>query len=316
MRDMLSFDRISLIYFLHVLVLILIVWEVNVICYKWIKKRSKHTFLIAQYVILSFFALLFFVIPTVYFFEFYFEKWFDCEEPSDQYAEFVQNIISSTFFVVVFIGVTIVKHFYDKNKKTELIKEKIEKENIQFKYESLRNQINPHFLFNSFSVLNSLVYKNPETASEFISQLSKIYRYVIEFKEKELALLSDELNFLKSYVYLLKIRHDESIVVNQNISQDVSAYSIPSLSLQLLAENAAKHNKFSIKTPLIIDIHLEHNFLVIQNTINKRTYSEVSSTGIGLQNIVKRYKLGNYSTPVITKDNNFFIVKLPLIKND
>lgn len=314
LADMFHFDRASFIYLLNVVIIVFVIWEINQRIYKYYKNNSTEKFKSHRYAISSFITLFLVTVPFVYFIQFYVERWLECEDLRNPNAEFIQAQISTTFFIGVFIFTTLIKHFYDKSKKAELVHEQIQKENIQFKYESLRNQLNPHFLFNSFSVLSSLVYKNPDTASDFITQLSKIYRYVLEFKEKDYALLSEELRFTDSYFYLLKIRHQDSISIDKLISIDTSKYHVPSLSLQMLIENAAKHNKFSEETPLIISIHANEQYLVVKNTINKRTYKEISSTGIGLENIIKRYQLGNHSLPKITDDGNFFTVQLPLIK--
>ena len=318
LEEMYTFDRSSLVYLITTMVIILTTWEVNNQIYNYFKKKYQDSFLqkgpILKYSSSAFIALFLIVIPSVAIIEFKIESWMDCYDPRSEMTEFIHTSIVSVFIIFIFIGATITKHFYDRTKQNELIKEQIEKENLHFKYESLRNQINPHFLFNSFSVLTSLVYKNPDSASEFINQLSKIYRYVIENKEKDLSALAEEITFLDSYMYLLAIRHDKGIVLKKHLDKNIKSYYIPSLSLQMLAENAAKHNRITSTNPLILEVSIKDDMLIVKNNLNKRKQSEYSSTGIGLKNIINRYELSNYPTPIIQEDEHYFIVKLPLIQ--
>ncbi len=197
------------------------------------------------------------------------------------------------------------------NTKTQLLR--LQKENLQSQFEMLKNQVNPHFLFNSLNVLVSLIKLEPDTAERFTEQLSKVYRYVLENKEKDLVNLESEMDFLKAYVYLLEIRFMEKLKISINIPDEKLPMQIPPIALQLLIENAIKHNTFSKKSPLIIDIFTDdNNYLHVINNLQIRE-NRIESTGIGLKNIETRY--GYFTDKKINygiNDNNF-LAKIPLI---
>ena len=173
------------------------------------------------------------------------------------------------------------------NAKTQLLQ--LQKENLQSQFEMLKNQVNPHFLFNSLNVLISLIKLEPETAELFTEQLSKVYRYVLENKEKDLVSLETEVNFLKSYVYLLEIRFMDKLKININLTEDKLCMQLPPIALQLLIENAIKHNTFSKKNKLLIDIYIDNDdYLHVINNLQIRE-NRIESTGVGLKNIETRY---------------------------
>ena len=180
------------------------------------------------------------------------------------------------------------------------------------KFESLKNQIDPHFLFNSLNVLSSLIEENPENAQRFTTSLSKVYRYVLEQKDKELVSVEEELAFAKTYMDLLKMRFENSLsyeLPSENI--DIEAKVVP-LSLQLLLENAVKHNVVSEQKPLNIKVYLEDNFLVIQNNYQKKEVLQ-DRQGVGLDNIISRYEIITNRKVMIEQTENQFIVKIPIV---
>lgn len=182
-------------------------------------------------------------------------------------------------------------------------------------FETLKNQLDPHFLFNSLNVLSSLIEENPKKAQEFTVALSKIYRYVLDQKDKNLISIEEELNFAKLYVSLLKMRFEDAIIINFKIDADMNDFRIVPLSLQLLLENAIKHNIISDQKPLQIDIFKEGNYLTVQNSYQKKQTFE-KSTGIGLQNIMQRYNLVSNLNIDIQQTEKLYIVKLPLISGE
>lgn len=208
--------------------------------------------------------------------------------------------------------------YYFKNiQKEKLANEKLKKENIQSKFEVLKNQIDPHFFFNSLSVLTSLVYKDADLSADYITQLSKIYRYILDISKKSLVKLESELKFIDSYIFLMKIRFADNLNFEIHISDTTkkSVY-IPPNTLQLLAENAIKHNKLSDETPLLITITENNENIIISNNLNKRTLIEKSS-GIGLENIKLRYELLKNKRIQIQETKDSFTVSLPkYYKND
>lgn len=197
------------------------------------------------------------------------------------------------------------------NTKTQLLR--LQKENLQSQFEMLKNQVNPHFLFNSLNVLISLIKLEPDTAEKFTEQLSKVYRYVLENKEKDLVNLETEIDFLKAYVFLLEIRFMDKLKISIDIKDDKLLLQIPPIALQLLIENAIKHNTFSKKSPLIIEIFIdEENYLYVCNNLQIRE-NRIESTGIGLKNIENRYK---YLTDKKLSYGIFdekYIAKIPLL---
>lgn len=195
--------------------------------------------------------------------------------------------------------------------RTQLIN--LQKENLQSQFDVLKQQVNPHFLFNSLNVLTSLIKLEPDLAEKFSEQLSKVYRYVLENKDNELVDLNTELNFLDAYIFLLNIRFVDKLRVNINIPADRRGEQIIPLAMQLLIENAIKHNIMSKSEPLSIDIFIDdENFLNIVNNLQERP-SQLVSTGVGLKNIQNRYLLLNNTEPVFEKTNTHFIAKVPLV---
>jgi two-component system, LytTR family, sensor kinase len=185
----------------------------------------------------------------------------------------------------------------------------------QAQLQSLRNQINPHFLFNNLSVLSELISVDANASEEFVKQFSKVYRYVLNSHQKELVELKDEIDFLKSYTYLLKTRFSSGLNVLINLSKnDLNGYILP-MALQMLVENAIKHNVISKSSPLILEIYSDekHNIIVRNNLQIKRVDDEIS-TKVGLSNIMKRYAHLGKKDIHISKDDTHFLVSLPIIQ--
>lgn len=208
--------------------------------------------------------------------------------------------------------------------KTEIEKQKkalenytaeLEKENIIAQYETLKNQVNPHFLFNSLNILASLIKKEPQQAYVFTREFAKIYRVALSLKENLLIHLSEEMDFVQSYIYLQKIRFGESLHVNIEIPEHYMALFIPPFSIQMMIENAIKHNIISESSPLFIRIFCEGETLVITNNLQRRT-DETSSTGIGSKNLAQRYSLIAKEKPSFFHNDKTFTVHLPLITEE
>lgn len=203
-------------------------------------------------------------------------------------------------------------HFFKWWRIATVNEEKLKQEAIQLRYDALKSQVNPHFLFNSLSVLSSLVETDTVKAKQFIQQFSDIYRYVLDQKDKELVSLDEEIQFVKSYINLHQIRHDESLKISIDIS-DLSGYIIP-LSLQTLLENCFKHNIISEEKPLYVKLWRENNYIIVQNNLQKRRVIK-DSNGIGLETISKRYEYISQHPMEIVQDENHFTVKVPIIKS-
>jgi hypothetical protein len=191
--------------------------------------------------------------------------------------------------------------------------ERFRKENAEFRFEALRAQINPHFLFNSLNTLSSLIYEDRDKAAGFIRHLSDVYRYVLENRNRETITLSEELTFIKAFVYLYQLRFDNKLTVSVAVEETLLQRLIAPMTLQLLIENAVKHNIVSTRKPLNIEIYTDENhFLNVRNNLQKKQTEEVS-TAMGLKNIVSRYGFLTRLPVEIKETDNEFIVKVPLI---
>ncbi len=198
-------------------------------------------------------------------------------------------------------------------KKSATEAEKLKSEMLASQYQSLKDQLNPHFLFNSLNVLSNLVYEDPDRSAAFILKLSKIYRYVLDVQQEDLIPLTQEMEFAKNYLELQKIRFEENLVYSIKVTE-LDGLSIPPLSLQLILENAIKHNEASQENPLFIQLIQQGDELWITNTFQPKKGKLEESAGIGLANIRKRYKLLSQREIQVINTLDEFVVKLPLIQ--
>ena len=196
--------------------------------------------------------------------------------------------------------------------KKEVVEQKLIAKSANAQFESLKNQLDPHFLFNSLNVLDSLIEENPIQAQRFTNSMSKIYRYVLEQKDKELVSVEEEIDFAKTYCELLKTRFEDAVTFEFNISEEDKKGFVVPLSLQLLLENSIKHNFATSSKPLNIKIFTEKGNLIIENNLQTRELPN-TSTGVGLANIVSRYNLLTERNVFVEKSEAFFRVKLPIL---
>lgn len=203
-------------------------------------------------------------------------------------------------------------NFFSQKEKTSVEKEFIEKENAKSKFEALRQQLNPHFLFNSLSSLKALIESNSKEAGKYVIQLSDVYRYLITHRSSDVVLLEEEIAFIKSYLFLLKIRYEENIIVSLSINEDSNKMKLAPLTLQILLENTVKHNIISEANPLQIKIYTENNRIVVSNTLLPREQVEGSSN-FGLYNLSQQYKFLTGKEIEIQKTETNFNVFIPLI---
>lgn len=224
--------------------------------------------------------------------------------------------LMGTFFSTIIITLIITmfmtgRAFLLNWRQSAVDAEKLKRESVKAQFESLRNQVNPHFLFNSLNALTNLVHQDPDQAVKFIKQLSEVYRYVLDTREKELVPLAEEMKFLDSYFFLQKIRFGDKLKL-QNSVQDIAGNVAP-LALQMLVENAIKHNVISEEKPLTIKIHAHNGSVVVENNLQRKSVIQEPSSGVGLENIKKRYQFLS-DKPVMIKDDSLsFAVALPLI---
>ena len=221
-------------------------------------------------------------------------------------------IFSTAFFFSILVYIYYYTYFTSLDKKMSINEQKVITGSVSAQFESLKNQLDPHFLFNSLNVLNALIEENPEKAQEFTSGLSKTYRYILDQKNKELVPLEEELDFAQTYIELLQMRFEESLTfeIEQEIKQE-GAKVVP-LSLQLLLENVIKHNKATSTKPLHIVIKQENGYLVVENNLNLRQVNE-DRKGIGLTNIADRYALLTNKPIKIDQTETTFTIRIPIL---
>jgi Histidine kinase len=214
------------------------------------------------------------------------------------------------------LGISINEGIYTFGKWKENIQEaeQLKKANLQTQFDGLKHQVSPHFLFNSINTLSSLIHEDKERAEKFIDEMSNVYRYLLRNNEDELVSLSTELKFIQSYYHLLKTRYGNGIEMKLNIDDKAEKYLLPPLTLQLLVENAVKHNNVLKEKPLIIEISTPGNGrLVVKNNLQKKTIS-VDSSKIGLNNIKEKFRLLEQPGVEINETATEFIVRLPLLE--
>lgn len=233
-----------------------------------------------------------------------FEKYWATEKP----ANYVFSTVMTFIVLLCFYAFYIYKAYNDNKVKEQ----KIIAGTASAQFESLKNQIDPHFLFNSLNVLSSLIEENPDNAQKFTTSLSKIYRYVLEQKDKELVSVFEELDFSKTYMNLLKMRFENSITYEIPADYDNQEAKVVPLSLQLLLENTIKHNIVSEKKPLHIKIYIENNYLIVENNLQKKEVLQ-DRKGVGLQNIVNRYGLISERKVLVEQSDTYFKVKIPIL---
>lgn len=221
-------------------------------------------------------------------------------------------LVLLALFLIIFIIRLQLKSKNEAIEKEQLKREKeqLKQEKIKSELVAIKNQVNPHFLFNSLNTLNSVIRNNPEKATDFVDKLSFMYRYILQSSEKDLVPLKEELAFLNSYVYLINIRYGTRFVLENNLNLDVDTTEIPVISLQLLVENAVKHNEVSEQNPLKVKIYNDSEYIVVENKIRARSSLE-EGTGNGLLSLSKRYKILKNRNIKIYRDSSF-MVKLPI----
>ncbi|WP_407704311.1 histidine kinase [Winogradskyella bathintestinalis] len=203
-------------------------------------------------------------------------------------------------------------YFYNRYQKNKIKEQKVIAGTASAKFDALKNQLDPHFLFNSLNVLTSLIEENPENAQKFTTSLSKVYRYVLEQKSKELVTVDEELNFARTYMSLLKMRFEDSIIFEIPDKASNPESKVVPLSLQLLLENAVKHNMVTTTKPLHVKIYEDRDHLVVMNNLQPKQIVKKSS-GVGLENIKQRYQLLSNKTVQINQREKDFAVAIPML---
>lgn len=290
----------------------LISWYLHVVVMHWLRIRFPHirqtstrlTLLALVHVSLTFitFAIIFYSYDALHFLGYELEM-----------EKLHQSIILAIGLTMVSTTLWESDYTYSQWKNSVAEKEKLQQLTILHEFETLKSQVNPHFLFNCFNTLSSLISEDKKKAEYFLNELSKVYRYLLRNNTDGLSTLEEELRFIRSYYRLLQTRYGEGLQLNIETDKRYDQYILPSLSLQLLVENAVKHNIVLKRTPLVVDIFTAAgNILVVNNNLQLR-HSKPSSSRIGLQNIRYKYELLNRPGFQILQDSRNFSVVLPLI---
>jgi len=227
---------------------------------------------------------------------------------------FIHSNSAAIFCTIMIIAIYESIYFMHELRHSVEETEKLKRENLAAQLNALRTQVNPHFLFNNLNTLCSLIPENPGHAVDFVQQLSKVYRHILEVKDEKTISLKDELDVLNAYTFLLQTRFDKNLRVNITIPPEKLQKRIVPLSLQILMENAIKHNIVSSDKPLFIEVFAENGSLVVSNNLQMKNQVN-ESTGIGLDNIRNRYKLLSEIPVKVTSNDSNFTVSIPLIDN-
>ncbi len=273
-----------------------ILWDVSA------KKRFLIQFTLQTFVVILVFGLL---------------RWLYEYIITDDYFVVIKNevviliacVLLTMFFNVFELGLFLTYKW--RHSLAEL--ERFKKENAEFKFETLQSQVNPHFLFNSLNTLSSVMYENVDTAADYIRQLSQVYRYVLENRQRDLIELNKELDFIAAYKYLFELRFTDRLKINITIDLQKEDYFIAPMTMQMLIENAVKHNVISQKMPLFISVFIDNKYLIVENTLQKKS-PEGYSSGMGLKNISSRYEFISDRKVNIINDGEKFRVEVPLIE--
>jgi len=232
----------------------------------------------------------------------------------DQFTVVVNSNAAAIFCSLTVVAIYESIYFMNELKKSVEEKETLKRESLKAQLDALKTQVNPHFLFNNLNTLSSLIPDDPGQAVDFVQQLSKVYRHILQIKDEQSILLKDELDVMKAYAFLLKTRFGDNLEIKINIPDEKLQRKIVPLSLQILMENAIKHNIVSSEKPLKIEIFAENGRLVVSNNLQKKNQLS-ESTGIGLDNIRNRYSLLSEKQVKVTEDGSSFTVSIPLIEN-
>ncbi len=317
--DTLMFDPTGIFYYFSAFFLLMLAWETN----DWLIRREldldidRSLDISNGFKILGINLLIVLPVAALLYYVAIFELEHICQiDADDPWLRFRIDFFRAT--ILGFAAILLNMFYYALKQKKELenTMNKFKKEAMTSKYKSLKNQISPHFLFNSLNTLTSLMYEDRDLASDFVSRLASCYRYILDNREEDLVSLEKELSFLDSFIFMMNVRHEGALSITTHISIDPKEYVIPTLTLQMLVENALKHNYYSKEKPLEISIFsMDKNSIVIQNNLHVRQQKE-ESTKLGLKNIQKRYAFYTNQKVKIETEHGFFKVTIPLLSKD
>ena len=199
-------------------------------------------------------------------------------------------------------------------RKSEIESERLQKENARSQMMSLRNHLDPHFLFNNLNILSSLMSKDIDLSRQYLDRFAEVYRIILRSEQSDLCTLEEEMKLVNSYIFLIKTRFDQAIKISINIEHEALEKVLPPLSVQMLIENAIKHNTMSKSAPIHIEIDtLSNDYLCVKNNVREKKYGEKKRKGTGLNNIMQRYRYFTEKAVIIHSDEQKFSIDLPLL---
>ncbi|MEN1785444.1 MAG: histidine kinase [Bacteroidota bacterium] len=303
----------SIFYYVSAFFLFMLNWEINDSLLKRYKEHHKLDSRSSLKIVLINLAIILPICALVYYlalFPFRDVIGITCEDPPTQFIiDFSRALVLTC--TVIFFNMFYHTIVYQDKLRKQL--ENLQQEMLASQYASLKHQISPHFLFNSLNTLTSLMYEDRDLASDFVIRLASSYRYILDNREQDLVSLKKELGFLDAFIFMMNVRHREAVRIDLKVKIASERYLIPVLSLQMLVENALKHNRYSKEKPLTITITtIEKDVLVVRNNLQKRELPE-ETTKLGLKNIKKRYAFYTNQQVLVREEGDFFEVILPLL---
>jgi LytS/YehU family sensor histidine kinase len=225
----------------------------------------------------------------------------------------INSNVASIFCTLTVVAIYESIYFMSELRKSVEEKEMLKRESLKAQLNALKTQVNPHFLFNNLNTLSSIIPEDPKLAVDFVQQLSRVYRHILEVQDEQSIPLKDELDVMKAYAFLLQTRFGDNLDITVNVPEEKLSKRIVPLSLQILMENAIKHNIVSAEKPLKIDVFAENGKLVVSNNLQKKNQLN-ESTGIGLNNIRNRCRLLCNGEVEVIENGSSFTVSIPLIE--
>ena len=308
------FTSTSLFYYVSAFVLLMLTWEINDYLLKKHKKRFGLNLKSGLKIVgINMLIMLPICALAYYLAHFPFKEAWDIVCPNTPEQQFAIDFSRAVLIGLAVVFANMFQYAMTHNDKLEKQLEDLKKDMVASQYSSLKNQISPHFLFNSLNTLTSLMYEDRDLASDFVTRLASSYRYILDNREHDLVSLKKELEFLDSFIFMMNVRHKEAINIDLDIKANPSKFFIPTLSLQMLVENAIKHNVYSKEKPLNIKISsIQNDALAVRNNFQPRESKE-ESTQVGIKNIRKRYAFYTNKQVLVRDEADFFEVIIPLL---
>jgi sensor histidine kinase YesM len=306
-----TFDLVYLLTIIWIGMLVLLLWYGNMaisgildLKLPWSRYLSVRFFV--QLVVSTIYALLCFNASYILF------KTLFTSDPPTAGQLMAVNFYGILFTLPVF-SIYYVVHFIREWKQSKIESEQLQKETIKSQLDSLKNHLDPHFLFNNLNILSSLIDKDQKGSQEYLNKFAEVYRYMLQNNSSDPILIKDELDFLTTYIDLIKTRFGEAVQVKQKLAEDAEFKQIPPLTLQMLVENCIKHNTMSIEKPLNIIIEADEEYLTVRNNLQGRPVG-VASNKSGLKNIKNRYAFFTDKPVLVENNGNYFTVKVPILE--